>query len=143
MRGEELTEAQAKYVVALDSLFISEPPLDEEILVYRGCSEESFQRLEAGDYPSFLSTSRVEYEAREFARTEGDGPLLHIKLPKGFKSLRVSTEASLEKGELLLPRGLSFDVVEICSPLSGELAQDIATILVPSSKEYACSIKID
>lgn len=108
--GQNLSDSQAAFVDKLDELLGSSPPLEQDVVVYRGCALEELDS--ARIYPSFISTSADLKEAMRFCR----GCIAKIIVPSGMRILKVSPDvanvSTLEQQEYLVPRNLILHLEE-------------------------------
>jgi hypothetical protein len=96
--GATLSEEQMYMVKILDKAFISVPPLENPIIVYRGIKSNLISEI-----LSYISTSQDIDQTKEF--TGSQCCLLRITISAGSKILPIEyiSEAKYEK-EILLPR---------------------------------------
>lgn len=104
--GASLSSLQEKMVDDLDQAIANAPPIESDMVLYRGCAPGEV--MDKKPYPSFLSTSSDLQEALRFQR----GCLIRFEIPATTKILRISPSvgsvATLEQNEYLLPRNMTF-----------------------------------
>ena len=114
------------YIPKIDSAIAkSEAPRD--MLVYRGFDESRMFGFKPGDVFSdngFIATSARWDVARSFASSSGGehgnaGAVVKIIVPKGAPALPVVGQAG-DEGEVLLPRGSHFKVLQVVHSGSGD-----------------------
>lgn len=94
---QKLTRDQERSYKGIMNAFQEIPPLEEDIMVYRGTSFLPFV------VKSFISTSFDQKVAEQFV--EQDCCLLEIIVPKGQKVLPLDKISMLPESEILLPPG--------------------------------------
>jgi hypothetical protein len=106
------TPAVIAAVKNMDALFEKVPPLEKEVMVYRGISGSSADKilaLKKGATLSdaaFVSTSLSQDVAKDFATVSG--VVVSIRVPKGHRVV----PGERTENELILPRGARFKVVK-------------------------------
>lgn len=100
---------------AIDSL-ISKYKLTEDIITYKGTSEEYYEDAKIGEritIPVYLSTSLSEETANHFSDKNKDPVVLEIRVPKGSNCLYIGDNTGYDfESELLLGRNTKFKVVD-------------------------------
>ena len=107
----------AEQTSVLNALIYAAPPLDDDIVVYRGTTIECLFATSDGVAPSWsfvgemlsrgvLSTSTLRSQARDFVDDDANCCLFVIRLPRGTRALYVvSTSAWAMEEEVMLPHG--------------------------------------
>ena len=103
-------------ILLMDEAFVKQPPLDMDIIVYRGIrSDKMFTKYDVGNIfvdRGFVSTSRSEVLAKNF------GKAIKIRVPKGTKVIDLEfvmpyKEQKDREQESLLPRNTKFKVISM------------------------------
>jgi predicted ABC-type ATPase len=145
----KITPAEAKTldteIRVLDKVFDVAPPVTEDTVVYRGMAFSHIEALKKGDTfiePAYTSTTTSKEFATMYADERGD--LLRITIPKGTRAIIPDNFPDLHEawrereGEVLLPRGLKFQVDKVTARGEGRVLN--VSIVGPSSEEAAASL---